>query len=423
MQRVLVVIAFALAACSSIHPFLDDYSQLEEVEEDLWAWVDPDAATGSYDTLENAQQAAAGSDDPQVQLEYAELLLAARRTDEARVLLNQVLTDVPGLPEAIRALAFLELSEGNLSAAKEHFDQLKLGQRYRTEAFYYLGRVAETEEEYFKAVRLYSRVTEGGNAVEAQLRASQLLFEHLADGAGALSHLEEFAAANPRFSSEMLVGRGRLLVQMERTDEAMALLEEARAANPQDRAVGDAQAQLYMFIAQQAIEREELEEATKLLDRGLDIRPESPSLRYSKALVLERWGKLRRALSMLQDLVEERPDDALALNALGYTLADRTRRYTEARRYIQRALAIDPENPAILDSMGWVLYKLGENEAALDFLARAFQLERDPEIAAHLFHVHMTLEQTEQAQALLEEVLAEHPDDPLLGPLRDQLSP
>ena len=246
-----------------------------------------------------------------------------------------------------------------MKEARGYFDDLKLGQRYRTEALYYLGRIEETDEEYFKAVRLYSRVADGNYAVEAQLRASQLLFQHLNDPEGALAHLSNFAVANSRYETDMLVGRGRLLVQMGRTDEAMALFEGARAENPDDGPLAQAHAELFLFTAQQALNEGKLEQAGELLDQGLDIRPNSPSLRYSKALLLERTGKLRRAISILEDLVDESPDDALALNALGYTLADRTKRLDEARRYIQRALAIDPDNPAILDSMGWVLHKTG----------------------------------------------------------------
>ncbi len=361
-------------------------------------------------------------DAPELRLEYAELLLAARRSDEARGLLNGVLVEVPGMPEAVRALAFLELSAGNLREARALFDELKLGQRYRTEAFYYLGRIAETEDQYLQAVRYYSRVTQGASAAEAQLRASQLLYERLSDADGALRHLEDFAAANPRLATPMLLGRGRLLVLMERNDEAMALLAAAREADPDNNSLTEAHAQLYMFTAQLALGREDLEAAEALLNAGLDIRPKDTTLRYSKALLLERTDRLRDAIGLLRELVNEQPDDALALNALGYTLADRTKRFTEARRYIQRALVIEPNNPAILDSMGWVLFKLGEHEAALTFLQRALSMQRDPEIGAHLIKVHLALDQHQEAKAVLDDLSAENPDDPILKPLRDALN-
>jgi tetratricopeptide (TPR) repeat protein len=362
------------------------------------------------------------NDAAEIRLEYAELLLAARRTDQARTLLNDVLTEVPGMPEAVRALAFLELSAGELEAARRRFDELKLGQRYRNEAFYYLGRISETEDQYLQAVRYYSRVTEGSSAVEAQLRASQLLYEQLSDADGALRHLEDFGQANPRLATPMLLGRGRLLVLMERNDEAMTLLTTARETDPGNESLADAQAQLYMFTAQQALGRENLEVAEVLLNQGLDIRPKDTTLRYSKALLLERTDRLRDAIGLLKDLVNERPDDSLALNALGYTLADRTERYDEARRYVQRALVIEPNNPAILDSMGWVLFKLGEYDAALTFLQRALTMQRDPEIGAHLIHVHIAMDQRQEAESLLQELLAENPEDPVLQPLKDSLT-
>jgi tetratricopeptide (TPR) repeat protein len=361
-------------------------------------------------------------DDPGVRLEYAELLLAAQRQDEARLLLNDVLEEVPGMPEAVRALAFLELSAGDLDASRQRFDELKLGQRYRTEAFYYLGRISETEDQYLQAVRYYSRVTQGSSAVEAQLRASQLLYEELGDADGALRHLQDFAVANPRLATPMLLGRGRLLVMMDRAEEAVALLEEARQKDDKDGTLADAQAQLYMFTAQRALARDDLVGAEMALDQGLEIRPGEPALRYSKALLLEQTGRLKKSVAILEDLVDEHPEDALALNALGYTLADRTTRFTDARRYIQRALAIEPNNSAVLDSMGWVLFKLGEHDAAVTFLQRALGLQRDPEIAAHLVQVHLALEQRQTAMALLEEFLAENPDDPILQPLKESLA-
>ena len=125
----------------------------------------------------------------------------------------------------------------------------------------------------------------------------------------------------------------------------------------------------------------------------------------------------------MEDLVEERPDDASTLNALGYTLTDRTRRHEEAEGYIRRALALDPDNPAIVDSMGWVMFKLGQYDQAVEYLTRAYALQRDPEIAAHLVQVWLELGSLDEARATLEAALADFPDDQRLLELKGRVTP
>ena len=111
------------------------------------------------------------------------------------------------------------------------------------------------------------------------------------------------------------------------------------------------------------------------------------------------------------------------MNALGYLLTDQFARHEEARGYIQKALAMNPDSPAIIDSMGWVLYKLGDFRAALDYLERAYRLEQDPEIAAHLIDVRWALGEREQALELLRTSLEKTPDDKHLREVSGRLTP
>jgi len=358
-----------------------------------------------------------------VRLEYAELLLSAGEGVEAKRLLDEVLAENPGLPEAVRALAFLTLTENELEAARSHFEELRSNARYRDEAFYYLGRIAETEEQHLQAMRSYSRVTEGNNAVEAQLRAAHLLYANLNDQEGALLHLREFGVANPRYNSEMLVGQGEILVQLDRKDEAMQLLTDALQDNPNDETLRAAHIQLYVLRAQDAVGAQDYGTAERILGRSLNDYPGNTSLRYAQALLYQEQGRLRKAVTALESLVDDHPDDAGLLNALGYLLTDEMDRHVEARGYLQKALAAEPDNPAIIDSMGWVLFKLGEYEAALDYLERAFQMFPDPEVAAHIVDVQLALGNEVEAQELLRESLAEHPDSPHLQELDQRLAP
>lgn len=376
----------------------------------------------SDESLALARELASEYDDLEVQLQYAELLLSAGRPDEAETRLRGILDDNPGLPEATRALAFLALSQEDTEEAERLFDELRYDARYRDEAFYYLGRIAETENDTLKAQRSYARVTGGTHAVEAQMRVASILLGETDDPTAALRHLENFGEANPRFRSEMLVARGQLLVQSGRSDEALELLDAAIAQNPNDGTLHDAHAQLYVFLVDEASERGELDEARRLVETGLERHPEDVSLRYSHALLLQQLGQMRESVRVLEGLVADNPENPALLNALGYLLTDQFDRHAEARTYIQKALAMDPDNPAIIDSMGWVLYKLGEYESALDYLDRAYRLEPDPEIAAHLVDVQWALGRREQARELLQSALRSNPESAHLNDVERRLN-
>lgn len=375
----------------------------------------------SQEGLALMEQLAKDNDDVQVQLQYAELLLSAGETEKARTLLDGILADNPGLPEASRALAFLALSEDDLDTAERLFGDLRFQDRFRDEAFYYLGRIAETREQPLQATRNYARVTEGNHAVEAQLRTAQIMYRDMGNGPGALRHLEEFGEANPRFQTEMLVARGQLLLQMKQPDEALSLLDSALEENPEDNTLQEAHAQLYVALVQDAADRGAYDDAERLLKDGLARHPNHRSLRYSEALLLQEQGEMRKSARVLEGLVDDYPDDPTVLNALGYLLTDQFDRYTEARQYIQKALAKDPDNPAIIDSMGWVLFKLGDYAAALDYLDRAYRLYSDPEVAAHLIDTQWALGNKEQALDLLRSALEKSPDDERLNELSRRL--
>jgi tetratricopeptide (TPR) repeat protein len=366
---------------------------------------------------------AADSDEIEVQLQYAELLLSAGHEDAARERLDRILEESPGLPEAIRALAFLTLTQNELEAAKGHFNELRAQPRYRDEAFYYLGRIAESEDDSLQAMRSYSRVTSGSNAVEAQLRAANVLYTRLNDAQGALQHLREFGIANPDFEIEMFVAQSDLLMRMDRDEEAMRLIDDAVAENPESSLLEQAKLQIFLVRAQDAVGRNELGLAEGLLGDALREYPDNVSLRYARALLYQEQGRLRRAATSLEELVADAPDDAGLLNALGYLLTDSMSRHEEAHGYIERALEIEPDNAAIIDSMGWVLFHLGELEAALEHLQRAYELFPDPEVAAHIVDVQFALGMQREARELLQRTLEEHPDSPHLQNARQRIGP
>ncbi len=364
---------------------------------------------------------AAASDSLEVRLQYAELLLSAGRGDEARERLDEILRDNPGMPEAIRALAFLTLTRDELDDSRGYFEQLRVQPRFREEAFFYLGRIAESQEQPLQAMRSYSRVTSGPNAIDAQLRAANVLFSQLDDAEGALQHLREFGLGNPEFEVEMLVAQSDLLLRMRRYDDADQLIDAALDNHPEDAMLEQARLQTYVVRAQAAVADGDLNLADDVLRDGLHAYPGDVSLRYAQALLYQEQGRLRRAATVLEALVDDVPEDASLLNALGYLLTDSLDRHEEAYGYIEQALNLEPDNAAIIDSMGWVLYHLGDHAAALEHLLRAYALFPDPEVAAHIIDVRWALGEHGAARELLELQLGEHPGDPHLEDVKQRI--
>jgi tetratricopeptide (TPR) repeat protein len=320
-------------------------------------------------------------EDISLRLEYAILQLAADRPEEARLQLELLLGEHPRLPGALRTLGFLEYQQGNYDLAERYFIELMATRRFVSDALYYLGGMAEDEGDLDTAAGFYSRVTAGGNAVPARIRLS-LILHRLGQSDEALRQLENFEEADPTAAVELTGARGELLTRMGRYDEALALF-----------------------------------------DRRLERYPGDESLLYGRAFLFERMDRVDDSIKELEALLARNPDDPVALNALGYTLADRTTRYEQAREYITRAYEQAPNSPAIVDSMGWIEYKQGNYDAAIEYLKRAWSLDRDPEIAAHLGEVYWVTGDPEAATDIWYESLQENPDSEALREVIDRFQP
>ena len=145
--------------------------------------------------------------------------------------------------------------------------------------------------------------------------------------------------------------------------------------------------------------------------RGLAAFPDDPALLYARGLMWERLDQVGKAEADLRRLLVIDPDNVAALNALGYTLADRTDRYREALELIDRARVAEPGNAAIIDSYGWVLFRLGKARAALDHLRHAYALQQDPDIASHLGQVLWVLGRKDEARKYFEDARRLDPDN------------
>jgi tetratricopeptide (TPR) repeat protein len=372
-------------------------------------------------SIDLARELAENNPQPEVRQQLAELLLWAGERDEAETILDEIVRNYPEIVDARRALGFLYLAENDLDAASEQFENLRTRDEYSDEAFYYLGRIAEGQGNQLQATRSYARVTEGTHVVEAQLRIARIMFEQTGDESAALEHLREFGNENTSFATDMIVARSDILMQLGRTDAAFDLITDALEESPSDTALQFAHVQLFNSMSQNAANEGDLARAEEILDEALELYPGNIALRYALSLIYEDQGRNRRAAAQLESLVEDDPENPALLNAYGYLLTDTYDRHDEARTYIARALAMDPDNAAIIDSMGWVLFKQGEYEAALDYLARAYRLYNDPEVIAHLIDTHWALGNREEARELFDTGFAEFPDSPHMLDIRQRL--
>ncbi|MCB1689294.1 MAG: tetratricopeptide repeat protein [Halioglobus sp.] len=310
-------------------------------------------------------------DAKRLRLQYARMLTT---TDiaAAREQFEILSTQSPQDSDLLFSLALINREMGDNEAAEAYLQQtVVLGQR-ADEANYYLGRMAEDNGNPEKAITYYQEVGIG----------------------------PEYLAANSRI--------GEILVERDQLDRSSAYFQEQRERIPQLRE------QLYGLEADILTRASATEEALQLLNQAVKEMPSSTALRYARAMLSEQLNDLEAMEKDLRILLAANPDNATALNALGYTLADRTTRYAEALELVTRALELQPDEPAILDSMGWVLFRNGQYEESVQYLTRAYAEFPDPEVAAHLGEVLWTKGDTEDAMAVWQTALSRDPDSPIL---------
>jgi len=320
--------------------------------------------------------------DADARMELALMYMLTGRDDDALSQVNQVLLEQGGRIDALRLMAIINFRAERLDAAWDDFQDLLASGEYRMDALYYLARISDYREQYERAVRLYREVYYGGNTVFSQRRASALLAHQLDDEEGAFELLDEFADTSPNNAVEVVALKAQLLISLDRYDEGLELYEKA-----------------------------------------IEYRPDNENLILGRAELLLRVGKLDEAIDEYRVAIKRWPDSSMALNALGYTLADRTEQFAEAEKLIRKALEINPESPAIIDSLGWVLYKLGQHEDGLVELLRAYERMEDPEVASHLVEVLAELERLDEALELLESAEKQDPDSKLLQDVRTRYFP
>jgi tetratricopeptide (TPR) repeat protein len=171
---------------------------------------------------------------------------------------------------------------------------------------------------------------------------------------------------------------------------------------------------LYLIESEAWASRGQTERAWQVIGQALQQFPDDTNLLYTRAMLAEKRGDLGGLERDLRNIITREPDNATALNALGYTLADRTTRYAEAKQLVELAHQINPEDPAILDSLGWVNYRLGNLDDAERYLRQALAKFPDHEVAAHLGEVLWARGKQSEARGIWGDALAQQPDSPIL---------
>ena len=327
---------------------------------------------GARDPFRRVERAlAADPGDTRLRLQYGRLLTSTDMA-AAREQFEILSAQSPRDEDLLMSLALINREIGDDARAETYLRQLlELGQR-QDEAHYFLGRIAEDAGNFETAVSHYRQVGES----------------------------REFASASSRL--------GQILISAGKFDECRAWFARQRESYPGRRE------QLFGIEAELLREAGALKESMAVLNAALAEIPESASLRYARSMLGEQQDDLALMESDLRAIIARDPDNATALNALGYSLANRTERYSEAYELISRALALSPDEPAILDSMGWVLYRKGRYEEALDYLTRAYAAFPDPEVAAHLGEVLWVSGKTGAASTVWQGALRKDPDHEVL---------
>lgn len=311
-------------------------------------------------------------DNTRLRLILARLVFERGDLESAKQQYGMALQSSPNDGDVLFALALIALQQRDDELAKRYFERMVRWDRRPGEAQYYLGGIAERQSDTVSALRAYEQVGDGYEFVPAQARIATILVN---DG---------------------------------RWEEAREHLSRMRTRRPAR------ERQLIMIEAQLLEDRGMEEEAFVFLDQVLLERPRDVEFLYFRAMTGQRFDRLDILERDLRRVIEVEPENADALNALGYTLTDQTDRHEEALELIARALALKPDEAAFIDSMGWVQYRLKNYEEAVVHLRRALTLFQNDEVAAHLGEVLWVMGDRQEANRVWEEALKIAPESNIL---------
>ncbi len=315
------------------------------------------------------EHVATNPEDNSARLSYARLLVDERKLEDARVQFELLAVKMPENDDVLFALSMLAMQSKKYDEAQTYLEKLDALGRDSPQVTYYLGQVFERKEQFDKAMRYYSSIRVGEYFVNAQLRIAFVLSKTkgLDD---ARAHLHTIQPGSPEDEREIVLFEGDLLKQAKRYQDVFDHYNAALQRFPKD---------------------------TEML--------------YWRALSAEQLGKTAMAIEDLTYVINLEPENAAALNALGFTLTDRTDRHKEALGYIERAIKLEPNDAAIVDSVGWVHFRLGDFAKALEYLRKAASMMEDPEVSAHLGEVLWVTGEKDEALKIWKSAREKNPDN------------
>ena len=345
------------------------------------------------------------------------LTVDAPGRQEAIALLRAFVDGQPKAPRARFALARLYAIDGRLDEALAQLNRTLADEPDDPSTLFAAAHLAAELKRPAEATLLMSRWVELPGEPGPERNPGWMFLARLAEDQGqpeqTLRWLEQISDGDEQI--EALVYRALVLGRLKRADDGRALLSSADPKTSRDRTrVVQARAELLREDGRPA-------EAFDVVDAGLAAQPDEPQLLYDRAMLGERLGRLDRMESDLRRLITLRPNHAHAYNALGYTFADRNVRLDEARTLIERAVQLAPEDPQILDSMGWIAYRQGKTDEAINWLQRAWAIRNDPEIGAHLGEVLWRMGRNADAITIWNQAIGRDPSNTLLRETRDRL--
>ena len=304
--------------------------------------------------------------------ELAEVLVALDRNEEAHQELERLRSTKASPTEIDRRLALLAYNAGDFKEAQQRFADMAGTGISADAAMLYLADIAQRDGDTDAALAGYRRLADSSLALEARSKAASILLAR-SKRAEAMLLMDDYVSDHPDSEFQARLSEARLLADHGDADGGLALLTTA-----------------------------------------LERHPNHPAIEYDRAVILERAGRVKESVQVFEKLLQERPDDPVLMNALGYMLADHNLDLGRAEGLVHKALLATPDSPAVLDSLGWVRYRQGDAKGAVPQLEHAYSLEHDADIAAHWGEVLWASGKHQDARRVWAAAIARTPDAPLL---------
>jgi predicted Zn-dependent protease len=354
-----------LAATAKLRP---DWELAAQLQGQMLLKESPDKAIGFY---QNFLKNYAKAND--VRMAYAKLLVTQKRHAEAKPEFVKLVESSNGSPEISAVVGLLSLESEDYLMADKYFQQsISSGFKDPDQLYGYLGRSAERQKLDAKALEWYDKISPGERYLEGR-----------------------FAAAN-------------VIARTKNVDAAIKMLDDVDELTPEQQIL------VVQTEANMLSQAKRNQESFDLLEKAAGTWPDSTELIYDHALAAERVGKLDLMESELRKVIKLKPDYAAAYNALSYSFADRNIKLAEAKTLVETALKLQPNDHYMLDTLGWVHYRLGNLALAAETLRKAYEIQADPEIAAHLGEVLWKQGLQEEAKKIWASALKAFPENDVL---------